>query len=72
MTIKRVRLQENIHEKLMYLKKKSNAKSINDVIASLILIAEEQYLQGHISTANKDILLRYDDGRLVEIKMVKK
>lgn len=72
MTIKRVRLQENIHEKLLYLKRKSNAKSINDVIASLILIAEEQYLQGHISADNKDILLRYDDGRLVEIKMVKK
>ena len=32
MTIKRVRLNENVHEKLLYLKQKTDAKSLNDVI----------------------------------------
>ena len=69
MTEKRVRLNQNVHEKLLYLKKKSKAKSINDVILSLILIGEEQYLNDKIMTKDKKICLKYDDGKLVEIKI---
>lgn len=72
MTIKRVRLNENVHEKLLYLKKKSGARSINDVILSLILIAEEHYINnGTLNVADKKISLRYDNGKLVEIKIEK-
>lgn len=72
MTIKRVRLNEKVHERLLYLKEKSNAKSINDVIDALIIIAEEQYLQGKITADGKKILLEYDDGKLVEIRIPKR
>ena len=66
---KQVKINNEVHERLVNLKSKSNAKSISDVILALILIAEEQYLDGKITTANKDILLRYADGKLVEIKI---
>lgn len=72
MTIKRVRLNKKVHERLLYLKEKSNAKSINDVIEALIIIAEEQYLQGKITADGKKILLVYDDGKLVEIQLSKR
>ena len=71
MTIKRVRINKKVHERLLYLKEKSNAKSINDVIEALIIIAEEQYLQGKITADGKKILLDYD-GKLVTIKITKK
>lgn len=72
MTTKRVRLNENVHEQLLYLKKQTNAKSINDVINALINIAEEQYLNnGKITTNNKNITLAYNKGVLVEIQIVK-
>ena len=70
MTIKRVRLNENVHEKLLDLKQKTEAKSINDVIYSLIKIAEEFYINnGTLKAENKQILLKYDNGKLVEIQI---
>ena len=69
MTTKRVRLNKNVHERLLYLKKQSNAKSINNVIEALITIAEEQYLNGKISANNKQVTLEYNEGVLVEIKI---
>ena len=69
MTIKRVRLNKNVHERLMYLKKQTNAKSINNVIEALITIAEEQYLNGKIAANDKEIILEYNKGVLVEIKI---
>ena len=69
MTIKRVRLNKNVHERLMYLKKQTNAKSINNVIEALITIAEEQYLNGKITANDKEITLEYNKGVLVEIKI---
>ena len=71
MTEKRVRLNQNVHEKLLYLKQKSEAKSINDVISALITIAEEQYLNDKIDAKNKLICLKYNDGKLVELKIEK-
>ena len=69
---KQVKITKNVHERLNYLKSKTNAKSINDVIQSLINIGEEQYLKGTIQTESKNILLEYDDGKLVTIKITKK
>ncbi len=71
MTEKRVRLNQKVHEKLLYLKQKSKAKSINDVILALITIAEEQYLNDKIIADDKKICLKYDDGKLVELKIEK-
>lgn len=71
MTIKRVRLNQDVHERLLYLKQKTKARSINDVIESLICIGEEQYLKGTITAKNKQIMLRYDNGKLVEIQVKK-
>lgn len=65
MTIKRVRLNENVHERLLYLKKQSNAKSINNVIEALLYIAEEHYLDANA----KRIILEYNKGVLVEIRI---
>ena len=70
MTIKRVRLNENVHEKLMELKRKSKARSINDVICSMIITCEEIYLnEGTLNVADKQVTLKYINGRLVEIKI---
>ena len=70
MTIKRVRLNENVHEKLLDLKHKTNAKSINDVIESLIITSEEIYINnGTLNVADKQIMLKYDNGKLVELKI---
>ena len=71
MTIKRVRLNKNVHERLMYLKKQTNAKSINNVIEALITIAEEQYLNGKIAANDKEITLKHNKGVLVEINIKK-
>ena len=70
---KQVKVNKNVHDKLLYLKKKTNAKSINDVIISLIQISEEYYTtQGTLNVENKEVLLRYDKyGKLVEIKIRK-
>ena len=65
MTIKRVRLNENVHEQLLYLKKQSNAKSINNIIEALLFIAEEHYLDNNA----KRIILEYNKGVLVEIRI---
>jgi len=69
MTIKRVRLNQDVHNRLLCLKQKSQARSINDVIEALIYIGEEQYLNGRITTKNKQVMLRYNDGKLVEIQV---
>lgn len=72
MTIKHVKLSKEVHEKLSYLKEKSNAKSFNDVILSLLKISEEFYInEGKLKVANKKILLRYENGKLVEIEVRK-
>ena len=72
MTIKRVRLNENVHEKLLYLKNKTNAKSINDVISELIEISEEFYTnKGILNVANATVLLKYNNGKIVEIRIEK-
>lgn len=72
MTEKRVRLNENVHNKLLYLKKKSKARSINDVIDSLITTAEEIYINdGTLNVADKQIILKYNNGKLVEIQIRK-
>ena len=70
MTTKRVRLNEDVHEKLLCIKQKSTAKSINDVIAALITIADESFIdEGLIKAENKMISLRYNNGKLVEIQI---
>lgn len=69
---KQVKINKKVHERLTYLKSKTNAKSINDVIVTLINIGEEQYLHGTIPAKGKKILLDYDDGKLVAIKITKK
>ena len=66
MTTKRVKVNENVHEQLLYLKKQSNAKSINNIIEALLFIAEEHYLS---SEHSKRIILEYNKGVLVEIRI---
>lgn len=72
MTIKRVRLNENVHKKLLDLKNKSEARSINDVIETMLEAIDEEYVAGTIPTSNKIITLKYDSGKLVEIQVTKK
>jgi len=72
MTIKRVRLNQDVHKKLTYLKEKTKAKSLNDVIQDLITIGEEQYINGTLKAKNKTILLKYDNEKLVEIEVKKR
>jgi len=70
MTIKRVRLNEKVHKKLLYIKQQTKAKSINDVIESLVTIYEEYYTaEGTLKVSDKKVLLKYNNGKLVEIKM---
>ena len=72
MTIKRVRLNENVHEKLLYLKQKTDAKSLNDVISSLIEISEEFYItNGVLNVADKQISFKYNNGKIVKIQIRK-
>ena len=72
MTIKRVRLNENVHKKLLDLKKKSEAHSINDVIEAMLEAIDEDYITGTIQANNKIITLKYNSGKLVEIQVTKK
>jgi len=70
MTEKRVRLNQNVHEKLLHLRKKSKARSINDVIESLLILADETYInEGILNVANKKVTFRYDNGKLIEIQI---
>lgn len=68
---KQVKISKNVHEQLLCLKRKSEAKSISDVIHSLIIIGQEQYLTGTIKAEDKKILLKYNNGKLVELKVKK-
>jgi len=72
MTIKRVRLNENVHKKLLDLKTKSEVRSINDVIEAMLEALDEDYITGTIQATNKIITLKYDSGKLVEIQVTKK
>ena len=72
MTIKRVRLNENVHKRLLNIKQKSQARSINEVIQNLLDIVGEDYTNGTIKTDNKKISLIYNNGKLVEIQVTKK
>lgn len=69
MTLKHVKLSKNVHDKLLYLKQESDARTISDVIESLIITAEEIYLTGKLNVVDKQIVLKYSNGKLVEIKM---
>ena len=69
MTIKRVRLNENVHEKLLHLKQQNNEKSINDVIETLINIFDDVNLNtGTLNVEEKTVSLKYSNGKLVELK----
>lgn len=69
---KQVKISKNVHKKLVCLKEQSNAKSINDVISSLITISEEFYTnKGTLNVANKRISFKYDNGKIVEIQIEK-
>lgn len=69
---KLVRIDKNVHEKLSKIKQKTNAKSINDVINSLLEIAEEFYTNdGKLNIANKEILLKNDNDKIVELEIRK-
>ena len=69
---KQVKISKKLHKKLVYLKETNNAKSINDVIESLINISEEFYTNnGTLNVANKRISFRYDNGKIVEIQIEK-
>lgn len=69
---KQVKISKKLHKKLVYLKETTNAKSINDVIESLINISEEFYTNnGTLNVANKRISFRYDNGKIVEIQIEK-
>ena len=70
MTVKHVKLSKDVHEKLVYLKKKTNTKTINDVIYSLIQISEEFYTNdGTLKVSNKKVSFKYTNGKLVEIQI---
>jgi len=69
MTLKHVKLQKNVHDKLLYLKQESDARTISDVIESLIITAEEIYITGKLNVADKQIVLKYSNGKLVEIQI---
>lgn len=70
MTIKRVRLNENVHEKLLQMKEKNKFRSINDVINSLINIVGEINLNNNtLNVENRVISFKYNNGKLVEIKI---
>lgn len=67
---KQVKLSKNVHERLLQLKKKTNAKSINDVILSLLETAEEFYTNdGNIKVSNKKTTFKCNKGKLVEIQI---
>ena len=69
---KQVKISKKLHKKLVYLKETNNAKSINDVIESLIAISEEFYTNnGTLNVDNKRISFRYDNGKIVEIQIEK-
>ena len=69
---KQVKISKELHKKLVYLKETTNAKSINDVIESLIDISEEFYTNnGTLNVVNKRISFRYDNGKIVEIQIEK-
>ena len=69
---KQVKISKKLHKKLVYLKETTNAKSINDVIASLIQINEEFYTnKGTLNVTNKKVSFKYNDGQLVEIEIRK-
>ena len=69
---KQVKKKKKLHKKLVYLKETTNAKSINDVIESLIDISEEFYTNnGTLNVVNKRISFRYDNGKIVEIQIEK-
>ena len=69
---KQVKISKKLHKKLVYLKETNNAKSINDVIESLINISEEFYTNnGTLNVVNKRISFRYDNGKIVEIQIEK-
>lgn len=69
---KQVKISKKLHKKLVYLKETTNAKSINDVIESLIDISEEFYTNnGTLNVVNKRISFRYDNGKIVEIQIEK-
>ena len=68
MTIKRVRLNENVHKKLLYLKETNKYRSINDVIETLLNITGNVDLNtGTLNVTKRTVSLKYDDGKLVEI-----
>ncbi len=70
MTIKRVRLNTNVHEKLLQMKEKNNARSINDVIQALITIVGETDLnKSTLNVENRTISFKYSNGKLVEIQI---
>ena len=69
---KQVKISKKLHKKLVYLKETTNAKSINDVIESLIDTSEEFYTNnGTLNVVNKRISFRYDNGKIVEIQIEK-
>ena len=69
---KQVKISKKLHKKLVYLKEITNAKSINDVIESLIDTSEEFYTNnGTLNVVNKRISFRYDNGKIVEIQIEK-
>ena len=72
MTIKRVRLNENVHKKLLHLKEKNNARSINDVIEALLQITDDIDLNtGTLNVSEKTISIKYNNGKIVEIEIRK-
>jgi len=72
MTIKRVRLNENVHKKLLHLKEKNNARSINDVIEALLQITDDINLNtGTLNVSEKTISIKYNNGKIVEIQIRK-
>lgn len=67
---KLVRIEQDVHETLLHMKEKNNAKSINDVIESLITIAGEFYInKGRLNVTGKNFSIIYDNGEIVEIQI---
>lgn len=54
MTIKRVRLNENVHTELLNLKEKNNVGSINDAIEALLQITGDIDLKTAPTCCRKD------------------
>ena len=72
MAHKHIKISNDAHKKLSELKNATGAKTYSEVIISLIETSKEYYLNnGKLTTKDKQIVLTYDKGQLVEIEVIR-